>query len=182
MGVTPGIPGFSAARRRTRNQGTAKQRLARRLREVANHREGVADFQAPAQRRVHVTELLQDLLDEYRRREIKGYDRVRYRIRKGSPLEGALGSKRVDQLTTDQVVAYTEQRRKAGRSNATVNRDVEFLGAALRLALDRGKITRAPKMPAKLSEKDNVRRGFFEKAELDALLPHLPRPTPPPET
>jgi integrase len=31
-------------------------------------------------------------------------------------------------------------------------------------------------MPAKLSERDNVRRGFFEKAELDALLPHLPSP------
>ena len=54
--------------------------------------------------------------------------------------------------------------------------DVELLGAALRLALQKGKIARAPRMPAKLSEKDNVGKGFFEKAELDALLPHLPTP------
>jgi integrase len=47
---------------------------------------------------------------------------------------------------------------------------------ALRLALQKGKIARAPRMPAKLSEKDNVRKGFFEKAELDALRPHLPEP------
>jgi integrase len=160
----------------TRNEGKARRILTRRLRQVENHREGVADFEAPAQRRVTVTELLQDLLDEYHRREIKGYDRVWYRIREGSPLEAALGSKRVDRLTTDQVVAYTETRRMAGRSKATVNRDVELLGAALRLALDRGKITRAPKMPAKLSEKDNVRKGFFEKSELEALLPYLPEP------
>jgi integrase len=31
-------------------------------------------------------------------------------------------------------------------------------------------------MPASLSEKDSVRKGFFEKSELDALLPHLPEP------
>ncbi len=161
---------------KTRTEAKARTRLERRLREVANHRDGINDFEAPSQRRVYVTELLLDLLEEYHRREIKGYDKVRYRIRKGSPLEAALGSKRVDRLTTDQVVAYTEDRRKAGRSNATVNRDVELLGAALRLAQDRNKITRAPKMPAKLSEKDNVRKGFFEKAELDALLTHLPKP------
>jgi integrase len=161
---------------KTRNEETARKRLNQRMREVANHREGLSDFEGPAQRRVDVSEILEDLLAEYRRREIKGYDRTWYRIRKGSPLEAALGSKRVDRLTTDQVVAYTETRRKDGKSKATVNRDVELLGAAIRLALQRGKITRAPKMPAKLSEKDNVRKGFFEKAELDALLPHLPHP------
>jgi integrase len=161
---------------KTRSEETARKRLNQRLREVANHREGLTDFEAPAQKRVRVSDILEDLLAEYRRREIKGYDRTWYRIRKGSPLDAALGSKRVDRLTTDQVVAYTEARRRDGKSKATVNRDVELLGAALRLAVDRKKVTRAPKMPAKLSEKDHVRKGFFEKAELDALLPQLPHP------
>jgi integrase len=31
-------------------------------------------------------------------------------------------------------------------------------------------------MPSRLSEKGNVRKGFFEKSELDALLPYLPEP------
>ena len=161
---------------KTRSEKRARRILAKRLRQAANHREGIADFDGPSQRRVLVTELLLDLFEEYRRREIKGLDQVWYRIRKGSPLQVALGSKRVDRLTTDQIVAYTEARRKAGRSKATVNRDVELLGAALRLALERGRIARSPRMPGKLSEKDSVRRGFFEKKELDALLPHLPDP------
>ena len=160
----------------TRNEQAARSALGKRLRETANHRDGLSNFESPSQRRVTVSEVLQDLLAEYQRREIKGYDRVWYRIRKGSPLDTALGSKRVDRLTTDHVVKYTEDRRNAGRSKATANRDVELLGAALRLARDRGKITRAPRMPSRLSEKDNVRKGFFEKAELDALLPHLPNP------
>jgi integrase len=161
---------------KTRSEPRARRILARRLRQVANHKEGLADFEGPSQRRVLISELLVDLFEEYRRREIKGLDRVWYRIRKGSPLEVGLGSRRVDRLTSDQVVAYTAARRQAGRSKATVNRDVELLGAALRLALQRGKIIRAPRMPAKLSEKDNVRKTFFERTELEALLPHLPEP------
>jgi hypothetical protein len=52
-----------------------------------------------------VAELFDDLLAEYSRREIKGYDQVWYRIRRGSPLRNALGGKRVERLTTDHVVA-----------------------------------------------------------------------------
>jgi integrase len=160
----------------TRDEAAARKALAKRLRQAANHRDGLSNFEVPSQRRVIVTELLDDLLTEYRRREIKGYDRVWYRIRKGSPLDAGLGSRRVDRLTTDHVVAYTETRRENGLSKASVNRDVELLGAALRLALQKGKIARIPKMPVRLSEKENVRKGFFEKAELEALLAHLPKP------
>src|SRR5260370_28399491 len=110
---------------RTRSEGKAKRLLAKRLREVANHREGLTNFEGPLQRRVTVTELLQDLLAEYQRREIKGYDRVYYRIRKGSPLETGFGSKRVDRLTTDEVDSYTDKRRQAGPSQATVTHDLE---------------------------------------------------------
>src|SRR5260370_37171632 len=117
---------------KTRSEKKANRLLAKRLREVANHREGLTNFEGPLQRRVTVTQLLQDLLAEYQRREIKGYDRVYYRIRKGSPLETGLGSKRVDRLTTDEGVAYTEKRRQAGRSKAPVHTDLQLVVAALR--------------------------------------------------
>jgi hypothetical protein len=35
---------------KTRSEGTARKRLNQRLREVANHREGLADLEAPAQK------------------------------------------------------------------------------------------------------------------------------------
>ena len=48
-----------------------------------------------------------------------------------------------------------------------------MLGEAFRLAMRRREISSMPEIP-KLRE-DNVRRGFFEKAEFEAVLQHLPR-------
>src|SRR5260370_42443449 len=85
---------------RTRSEEKARRLLAKRLREGANHREGLSNFEGPLQRRVTVTQLLQDLLAEHQRREIKGIDRVSYRLRKSSPLATGLGSKRACRATT----------------------------------------------------------------------------------
>src|SRR5260370_4287150 len=84
---------------KTRSEKKANRLLAKRLREVANHREGLSNFEGPLQRRVTVTQLLQDLLAEYQRREIKGLDRVSYRLPKGSPVETGFASTRVDRVT-----------------------------------------------------------------------------------
>ncbi|HXN77542.1 MAG TPA: hypothetical protein VN965_02075, partial [Candidatus Dormibacteraeota bacterium] len=37
---------------KTRNEETARNILAKRLRQVANHREGLSNFESPSQRRV----------------------------------------------------------------------------------------------------------------------------------
>ncbi len=74
--------------------------------------------------------------------------------------------------------AYIAARRAETKSkrNATINRDLELLRRAFRLAIQRRRVVKMPVFPAKLSEKDGVRQGFFEKAELDAILKHLPEP------
>jgi integrase len=77
-------------------------------------------------------------------------------------------------VTTDRVRAYIQQRRDAGRSNATINRETELLNRAFRLAVEENRISFTPKIPA-LPE-NNARQGFFERGELDRLLPHLPTP------
>src|ERR1700686_2941119 len=56
----------------TADPEVAKGRLERRMRQVRNHREGVAQFQGPAQEKISVGELLDALERDYMTREIKG--------------------------------------------------------------------------------------------------------------
>src|SRR6266542_649156 len=102
-------------------------------------------------------------------------DDARYRVREGSPLRNFFGRMRACDVTTATVDRYINLRRAEGRKNATINREIELLRRAFRVARKAKKLVRVPEMPEKLPEK-NARQGFFEKAELDRLLPYLPAP------
>jgi integrase len=158
---------------KTDDEEIARQRLDRKIREVENDRDEISDFEGPIQKKVTIAELFDDLLAFYQLKEIKGLDDVRYRIREGSSLRGFFGGLRASTLPTATVTRYILARRAAGRKNATINREIELLGRALRVALKVKKIKRMPSMPEKLPEK-NARQGFFEKSELEILLQHLP--------
>jgi integrase len=54
----------------------------------------------------------------------------------------------------------------------TVNRQTTIFGAAFKLAKLRGKVTMVPAI-RRLPER-NVRRGFFERADFEKVLQHLP--------
>jgi integrase len=154
---------------KTRDESKAQKRLERRLREVASYRDGATDFEAPAQRRLTVGDLLDDLSLHYETREIKGLRIAKTRIREGSSLRNAFGDRKVSSLTTGQVEQYVLARRAEGKKNATINREVELLGRALRLALKSRRILRAPEMPQKLPEK-NARQGFMEPDQHARIL------------
>jgi integrase len=160
---------------KTRDEAVAWRKLERKRREVANDQDGIADFEAPAQKRLTVAGLFDDLLQFYERQEVKSLDDARYRVREGSPLRNFFGRMRACDVTTATVDRYINLRRTEGRKNATINREVELLRRAFRVARTAKKLVRVPEMPEKLPEK-NARQGFFEKAELDRLLPHLPQP------
>ena len=70
-------------------------------------------------------------------------------------------------LTKKDVTEYMDDRRKAGRKNATINREVSLLHRAFTLAeLDFPRI-------AKLAE-NNVRKGSLTVPQYVKLLRHLP--------
>ena len=77
-------------------------------------------------------------------------------------------SKLATELTAEDVVKYVERRKKQGAKNASINRVSEILRRAYNLAG-----IASPKIQ-KLSEKDNVRKGFFNEAELDSTISYLP--------
>src|SRR5262249_15548131 len=88
------------------------------------------------------------------------------------PIRSYFGHFRALKVTPDRVRAYIAGRQEKGRSNAKINRETELLGRAFRLAVEEGRLVYAPKIPA-LPER-NARTGFFERAEFDEIVEHLP--------
>ena len=62
------------------------------------------------------------------------------------------------------VSAYVEQRRKQDASDATINRELEHLRTAFRLAVDSELLPKAPKI--RMLEEDNVRNGFIDQRDI----------------
>ena len=56
---------------KTRDEAIAWKRLQRKMRDVANDQDGIADFEGPAQKRTTVGGLFDDLLQFYEQQEIK---------------------------------------------------------------------------------------------------------------
>ena len=160
---------------RTRDENAAKRILARKLREAANAQDGIAEFEEPTHRRVTMDTLFDELLADYRRREIKGLHHVELRLAAGKPLRATFGVRRASSITTAEISRYVTARKGKNLANATVNREVELLRRAIRLAVKSGRIVKATQFPSKLPEK-NARQGFFETGDFLKILTHLQDP------
>lgn len=71
-----------------------------------------------------------------------------------------------------QIHAFTAARQEAGASNGEINRELALLRRAYKLGIESERIHRMPTI--RLLVERNVRQGFFEPAEFDALLARLP--------
>jgi integrase len=82
-------------------------------------------------------------------------------------------------ISADRVTEYIaarqaeKHRQGDGASNATINRELAALKRGLSLAVRAGKLAYRPAISL-LSEKNNVRQGFVEEADLANLLEELP--------
>jgi integrase len=80
-------------------------------------------------------------------------------------------------LTAGDIDAYAESRRGTGAAVATVNRELACLRRGLRLAFQKGRLASIPHVA--VAAEHNVRTGFFEEREFEALRdaaePHLAR-------
>jgi integrase len=148
----------------------AKTRHRRKLDELGSHRQGHAPVVTPAARRVTVAELLDAFEADLQLRELKSVRKVRSHAK---PIRDYFGAMRAVAVTAAVVDQYIATRRAAGKSNATINRGVQVLGAAGKLAVRHGKLTRWPTL-RKLSEAGNAKQGFFELHEFETVLGHLP--------
>jgi integrase len=93
-------------------------------------------------------------------------------------LEAVFGADRARQVTTARLRRYVAERIAAKAAPATVQRELACLRRMFRLGFQAEKVARVPHFPS--IRVDNVRKGFFERAEFDALLAELPEHLRPP--
>ncbi len=133
------------------------------------------------QEKVTVAELLKDYGKELVRKGAKAlesYDAhvkaVEQGPKKAKVRTGGLGEIPAAALTSKMVDDFRDRCIDAGLARATADRYVEALRAALLYAVEKGRLTRAPKLS--FFRPDNRRTGFFEKAEHEAVRASLPQP------
>ena len=151
-------------------RGAAEKLLEKRLREVANDRDGLKPFVGPQQDRLTVGNLLDSLESDFK---LRGRKSVKQTLDHLRIVRTYFGDLRAVSVSAETVGRYIEKCMADGQKPATVNRRTTLLRQAFRLAVRRRQISSAPEIP-KLRE-DNARRGFFEKAEFDSVVNGLPK-------
>jgi integrase len=75
-------------------------------------------------------------------------------------------------ITTAEVRKYIASRQEAEASNAEINLELSALKRGFNLVAQAGKIYTEPYIP--MLQENNVRKGFFEREQFEAVRKHLP--------
>lgn len=154
---------------RTTDRKQAEKFLAQRLREVGADLIGAKPFVGPAQERVKISQLLTALEADYQLRS-KATPQVFSHLR---AIRQGFGDDRAIHVSEGVIDRYVASCLEQGTAPATVNRRLQLLGAAFRLALRRKILNFAPAI-RHLPETGNARQGFFEDEDFKAVVKHLP--------
>jgi integrase len=155
------------------DEAKARAKLDDRLREVENHRRQIRPFEGPTAARLTVGELLDAVKADWQLRERKSLSQTLPHLER---VREALGSRKAMSLTPDQIRAWVKRMKAepGPLANGTINRRLEVLGRAYRLAIEERRLATGPKIT--FLRESKPRQGFFERDEFEALLPHLPAP------
>ena len=151
---------------------TAKRQEALRL---LHRRTGAAAEGRPTSARadqVTVRTLLDHLDAEYKANG-RDSDRLTYSL---AHLRPAFEAWKAVHVTTDAIRTYTVARQGEGAANGTINRELAALKRAYTLATQATPplLHTRPYIP--MLVEDNIRQGFFERAQFEAVCRHLPEP------
>jgi integrase len=120
--------------------------------------------------RVRSDEALDAVLTNYQINKKKSYDDVKRRI--DLHLKPWLGNRRLVEISSDTIAKYVAHRQEQGAANATINRELAALKRAFTLAMRARKIANRPYI--EMLKEQNTRRGFFERAQFEAVREKLP--------
>jgi integrase len=160
--------------------GTPKETVARRM---LRAREGDVEHGIPINPkmgRVTFEDAADDLLNDYTVNGRKTHDHAKRQIElhlgTAVDVEGKkiFGGRRLANITTTDVRAFVAARLAAGAAPGEINRELSALKRMYTIAVQAGKLHAKPYIP--MLTEDNVRAGFFERAQLEAVCGHLPAP------
>ena len=162
---------------------SSKEGDARRLLRI---REGDVERGAPVTPklgRLRFEEAGQDVINDYTTNGKRSLRVARRRIEKH--LKPYFRGRRMASITTSDVRAYIAhrqatpivtgkgaERRERQVSNAEINRELTIFKRMFNLAVQAGKLMAKPHIA--LLQEDNVRTGFLEREQYEAVLEHLP--------
>ena len=147
------------------DKADAENRLKQRIGEVAAGRRVGPE-------RATVADLCALVIEDNQLRKLRDARHVEWRY--ASHIEPVLGSLLASRFGSAQVRQYVAQRRSAGASDATINRELAIVRRGFRLGAqeDRPLVQRQPAIS--MLAKDNVRQGFLEQDQYERLLEELP--------
>jgi integrase len=150
----------------------ANKKLKHRRKEIGASELGVYTFPGPEAERLTIEDLLGSLAEHYR---IEGREQNRSASHM-KQLRDFFGCERAVSVMGARVQQYIRHRQAAKRAAAhgTINRELHILRRAFSLAIEHKRLTNMH-MPdfTHLPEEENVREGFVEKGDFDAILSHL---------
>ena len=143
----------------------AEEVLRRKLAEVE-----LNQLPAPGSKRLKISDLLNGLLSDYELRGRASKRQLESRMR--VHLIPLLGPIKALDFGRRQIDAYVRHRRQQNAADAAINREMEHVRAAFKLAVDNEELPRVPKI--RMLDEDNVRTGFLEHHQYVALKEALP--------
>jgi integrase len=146
----------------------AKRKLRAKLEELQAVKRGHEPYIAPQNKRVTVSELYDALETDLRLRDCKSLKQSRSHI---MAVKTVFGARRALTLTREAVDAQVEAWRAQRHAAATINRRLQLLGQAFRLAHERKRIPAVPTF--RLLRVHNARQGFFEKADFERVIANI---------
>ena len=156
-------------RRHEESSGSPKKQAAIDLLKI---REGDVAKGIPISTKVgqlRFEEAARDLVNDYTINGKRPLDEIQRRLR--LYLSPFFGRRRMTSIATDDVRAYVASRHTQGAANATINRELAALKRMFSLASQTGKVLHRPYIP--MLRENNVRTGFFERDEYEAVLQKL---------
>lgn len=119
--------------------------------------------------RVKIDELTEDVITNYRINRKKSLSDLERRLRKH--VLPFFGGRRAVSITTSSIERFILARQDSGAANAEINRELAILKRAFSLGVRAGKILSKPYIAA--LKENNVRTGFFEEDQFQAVVRHL---------
>lgn len=147
----------------------AERLLKQRLKEVGAESLGLKPFVGPAQDKVSVGALFDDLVSDFEIRGKKTPDFL-YRVK---PLREYFDFMRAVDTSESVIDRYITDCLAEGQNPATINRRIKLLAQAFNLAVERKRLAIAPKVRL-IPGADKKRTGFFERPDFEAVVRNLP--------
>jgi integrase len=149
---------------KSENESVARKLLKERIGQAGQGR-----LVGARQERLTFDDLAQGFLADYQINARRSVRSARLSI---SHLRSFFGFDRAVDITTNRIKAYAASRQEERAANASINRELAALRRMFTLAVQDGRLSNAPYVPA--LEEDNARQGFLDHGAFVSLRSSLP--------